>query len=114
MKISPYTSYLELQSNALLVRQKIYYLQKVGVTELLGRPPLAHRIPSLQIFDQLINLPLKLLLHGQVDVMCLIWLYQLLQHLHVVQLMLLQDNKLSLYTSNITTNGTIQASSIRQ
>jgi hypothetical protein len=32
MKISPYTSYLELQPNALLVRQKFYYLQKVGVT----------------------------------------------------------------------------------
>jgi hypothetical protein len=32
MKISPYTSYLELQPNALLVRQIFYYLQKVGVT----------------------------------------------------------------------------------
>jgi hypothetical protein len=31
MKISPYTSYLELQPNALLVRQNFYYLQKVGV-----------------------------------------------------------------------------------
>jgi hypothetical protein len=30
MKISPYTSYLELQPNALLVRQIFYYLQKVG------------------------------------------------------------------------------------
>jgi hypothetical protein len=34
MKISPYTSYLILQPNALLVRQKNYYLQKVGVTNL--------------------------------------------------------------------------------
>jgi hypothetical protein len=33
MKISPYTSYLELQPNALLVRQIFYYLQKVGVTQ---------------------------------------------------------------------------------
>jgi hypothetical protein len=33
MKISPYTSYLELQPNALLVRQNFYYLQKLGVTE---------------------------------------------------------------------------------
>jgi hypothetical protein len=32
MKISPYTIYLELQPNALLVRQKKNYLQKVGVT----------------------------------------------------------------------------------
>jgi hypothetical protein len=32
MKISPYTSYLESQPNALLVRQNFYYLQKVGVT----------------------------------------------------------------------------------
>jgi hypothetical protein len=32
MKISPYTSYLELQPNALLVQQNLYYLQKVGVT----------------------------------------------------------------------------------
>jgi hypothetical protein len=32
MKISPYTSYLELPPNALLVRQNFYYLQKVGVT----------------------------------------------------------------------------------
>jgi hypothetical protein len=32
MKISPYTSYLELQPNALLVPQIFYYLQKVGVT----------------------------------------------------------------------------------
>jgi hypothetical protein len=32
MKISPYTGYLELQPNALLVRQIFYYLQKVGVT----------------------------------------------------------------------------------
>jgi hypothetical protein len=35
MKISPYTSYLELQPNALLVRQIFYYLQKVGVTILI-------------------------------------------------------------------------------
>jgi hypothetical protein len=34
MKISPYTSYLELQPNALLVRQIFYYLQNVGVTSL--------------------------------------------------------------------------------
>jgi hypothetical protein len=33
MKISPYTSYLELQPNVLLVRQKFYYLQKVGIIE---------------------------------------------------------------------------------
>jgi hypothetical protein len=32
MKISPYSSYLELQPIALLVRQFFYYLQKVGVT----------------------------------------------------------------------------------
>jgi hypothetical protein len=32
MKISPYTIYLELHPNALLVRQIFYYLQKVGVT----------------------------------------------------------------------------------
>jgi hypothetical protein len=32
MKILTYTSYLELQPNALLVRQNFYYLQKVGVT----------------------------------------------------------------------------------
>jgi hypothetical protein len=32
MKISRYTIYLELQPNALLVWQKFYYLQKVGVT----------------------------------------------------------------------------------
>jgi hypothetical protein len=34
MKISPYTIYLELQPNALLVRQNVYYLQKVGVINL--------------------------------------------------------------------------------
>jgi hypothetical protein len=33
MKTSPYTSYLELQPNALLVQQNFYYLQKVGVTQ---------------------------------------------------------------------------------
>jgi hypothetical protein len=32
MNISPYTSYLELQPNALLVRQNFYYLQKLSVT----------------------------------------------------------------------------------
>jgi hypothetical protein len=42
MKISPYTSYLELQPNALLVRQKFYYLQKVGITNL---PPLKESRP---------------------------------------------------------------------
>jgi hypothetical protein len=35
MKISPYTSYLELQPNALLVQNFFYYLEKVGVTNLL-------------------------------------------------------------------------------
>jgi hypothetical protein len=72
--------------------------------ELLRRPPLTHRVPNLQIFDQPINFPLKLLLLGQVDVMCMIWLYQSLQHLWVVQQMLLQDKKLSLNTTNITMN----------
>jgi hypothetical protein len=42
MMISPYTSYLELQPNELLVQQKIYYLQKVGVTNL---PPLKESRP---------------------------------------------------------------------
>jgi hypothetical protein len=32
MKISPYTSYLKMQPNALLISIKFYYLQKVGVT----------------------------------------------------------------------------------
>jgi hypothetical protein len=32
MKISPYTSYLKMQPNALLILTKFYYLQKVGVT----------------------------------------------------------------------------------
>jgi hypothetical protein len=82
--------------------------------ELHGRPPLAHHVPSLWIFDQPINLPLKLLLLGQVDVLRLIWLYRSLQHLRVVQQMLLQDKKLSLNTTNITTNGAIHMSSIRQ
>jgi hypothetical protein len=50
-------------------------------SELRERPPLAHRVPSLRIFDQPINLPLKLLLLGQVDVVCLMWFYRLLQHL---------------------------------
>jgi hypothetical protein len=35
MKISPYSIYLELQPNALLVRQIFYYLQKVDVTNLI-------------------------------------------------------------------------------
>jgi hypothetical protein len=42
MKISPYISYLELQPNALLVRQNVYYLQKVGVTNI---PPLKESRP---------------------------------------------------------------------
>jgi hypothetical protein len=33
MKISPYTSYLKMQPNALLISTKFYYLQKVGVTQ---------------------------------------------------------------------------------
>jgi hypothetical protein len=78
--------------------------------ELLGRPPLAHHVPSLWIFEQPINLPLKLLPLGQVDVVHLIWLYRLLQHLWVVQQMLLQAKKLLLNT----TNRTIPATSIRQ
>jgi hypothetical protein len=57
--------------------------------ELRGRPPLAHRIPGLRIFDELIDLPLNVLLHGQVDVVRLAGLYRLLQHLRVVQQMLL-------------------------
>jgi hypothetical protein len=82
--------------------------------ELLGRPPLANRVPSLRIFDHPINLSLKLLLLGQVDVVSLMWLYQPLQHLWVVQQILLQDKKLSLNTINITMNGTIHVRSIRQ
>jgi hypothetical protein len=58
-------------------------------SKLHGHPPLAHRIPSLWIFDYPINLPLKLLLLSQVDVLCLAWLYQLLHHLQGVQQMLL-------------------------
>jgi hypothetical protein len=42
MKISPYTSYLELQPNALLVRKFFYYLEKVGVTNL---PPVMEYRP---------------------------------------------------------------------
>jgi hypothetical protein len=38
-------------------------------------------IPSLQIFDQPINLCLKLLLLGQVDIVRLIWFYRPLQHM---------------------------------
>jgi hypothetical protein len=49
--------------------------------ELLGCPPLTYRVTSLKIFNQPINLPLKLLLLGQVDVMRLMWLYHPLQHL---------------------------------
>jgi hypothetical protein len=56
--------------------------------ELLRHPPLAHHIPSLRIFDHPINLHLKLLLLGQIDVMRLIWLYWPLQHLRVVQQLL--------------------------
>jgi hypothetical protein len=35
-----------------------------GGSELRGRQPLAHHIPGLQIFDEPIELPLKLLLLG--------------------------------------------------
>jgi hypothetical protein len=42
-------------------------------------------IPGLRIFDEPINLPLKLLLLGQVDVVRLAGLYRLLHHLRVVQ-----------------------------
>jgi hypothetical protein len=61
-------------------------------SELRGRPPLAHRIPSLRMFDQPSNLPMKVLLLGQVDVLRLMWLYRLLHHLRVVQRLLLEDN----------------------
>jgi hypothetical protein len=61
-------------------------------SELWGRPPLAHRIPSLWIFDQPSNLPLKVLLLGQVDVLHLMCLFRLLHHLGVVQQLLLEDN----------------------
>jgi hypothetical protein len=49
-------------------------------SELHGCPPLAHRIPSLWIFDESVDLPLKLLLLGQGDVMRLAGLYRLLLH----------------------------------
>jgi hypothetical protein len=49
MKISPYTSYLELQPNALLVRQIFYYLQKVGVTVPAALRP-CRPMPSLLSF----------------------------------------------------------------
>jgi hypothetical protein len=45
MKISPYTSYLELQPNALLVRQKIYYLKK---WVLQTYPPLRNLAQKIQ------------------------------------------------------------------
>jgi hypothetical protein len=53
--------------------------------ELRGHPPLAHCVLGLRIFDEPIDLPLKLVLLGQVDVMRLTRLYRLLQHLRVVQ-----------------------------
>jgi hypothetical protein len=53
-------------------------------SELLERPPLAHGIPVLHIPDESINLPKKLMLLGQVDVMRLVGFYHLLQHLRVV------------------------------
>jgi hypothetical protein len=52
MKISPYTSYLELHPNALLVRQNFYYLQKVGVTPLHMHvePPVSYTIFAPHVF----------------------------------------------------------------
>jgi hypothetical protein len=53
-------------------------------SELWWRPLLGHHVPSLEIFDYPINLPLKLLLLGHVDVLCLMWLDRLRHHLQVV------------------------------
>jgi hypothetical protein len=50
-------------------------------SELHGRPPLEHRVPSLRIYDESIDLPLKLLLLGQVEIVHLAGFYRLLQHL---------------------------------
>jgi hypothetical protein len=50
-------------------------------SELRKHPPLTHHVPGLRIFDEPIDLPLKLLLLGQVDVVHLAGLYWLLQHL---------------------------------
>jgi hypothetical protein len=54
-------------------------------SELQRRTPLIHRVPDLRNFDEPIDLPLKSLLLGQVGVVHLAGLYQLLQHLRVVQ-----------------------------
>jgi hypothetical protein len=51
--------------------------------ELYGRPPLAQPVPGLQILDQPIDRPLKVLLLGQVDAMRQHGLHLLLQDLRV-------------------------------
>jgi hypothetical protein len=58
-------------------------------SELRGCPPLAHRIPGLRIFDEPIDFSLKMLLLGQVNLVRLAGLYRLLQHMWIVQQMLL-------------------------
>jgi hypothetical protein len=54
-------------------------------SELLACPPLTHRILGPRILNEPIDLPKKVLLLGQVNVMCLVGLYRLLWHLQVVQ-----------------------------